>query len=68
MENLDRLKHVASEHAPGASIIETNQEYMILTENGVGSIATGDKSDENVQWTIDLLTGTDPWKRTRDAA
>lgn len=63
MENLNRLKHVASEYAPGASIIETDQEYMILTDNGVGSIATVDKSDENVQWAIDLLTGQNPWKR-----
>lgn len=64
MDNLDRLKRVVEEYRPQDTVIETDETFVVLDPDGL-HIQTPDKSDDNVQWTIDLLTGQDPWSRNK---
>lgn len=62
MKNLDRLKRAVEEHREEDTVIETETSYVILNKNGL-HIKTPDKSDENVQWTLDLISGQNPRRK-----
>lgn len=64
MNNFERLKHVVDEYCPEKDIlIETDDSFVVIDPNGL-HVKTS-KDDDNVQWTINWLTGQDPYARNR---
>lgn len=62
MDNLERLKRVVQEFAPDDTVLETDESFIVLNPNGL-HMKTPDKSSDNVDWLIDMLSGTNPWEK-----